>query len=123
ALERGQALGFQAIQIHPTAPQSWGSPKVTEEDAATFKAGLAPHGIQAALFHNIYLCNFASENAGGWHGSISITTNYLKLASAMGVTGAVTHVGSHKGAGMEAVLDKVIDGLTRVLDNVPDDAS
>lgn len=122
AITRAEALGFSALQIHPSAPQTWASPKVTPEEAASFKQNLVPHGITAAFFHNIYLCNFASENPAGWHGSIGVTTKYLELACSMGVIGAVTHVGSHKGAGMDAVLDRVVEGLTRVLDNAPAEA-
>lgn len=122
ALDRAEELGFRAIQIHPTAPQSWGSPKVTDEDAATFKNTATKRGVEVAFFHNIYLCNFAAENAPGWYGSITVTTNYLKLASKMGVIGAVTHVGSHKGAGMESTIERIVDGISRVLDNAPEDA-
>jgi deoxyribonuclease-4 len=115
--------GFTAVQIHPTAPQSWGAPQVTPETAASFKEGLAANKITAAFFHNIYLCNFATETPGGWHGSISITQKYLTLSAQMGVQGVVAHVGSHKGAGMDAVIDRVVEGLCKALEEAPPEST
>ena len=107
ALERGQALGFSGIQLHPTAPQSWAKPTITDEVAAQFKQTKPDFGIRAAFFHNIYLNNFATPLESGWHASIAISTAYLTLSSKMGVLGTVTHLGSHKGVGMPAVLSRV----------------
>ena len=119
ALERGQALGFRAIQMHPTAPQSWAKPTVSDETAAQFKATMPDFGIQAAFFHNIYLNNFATPLESGWHASIAISNAYLTLSSKMGVLGTVTHLGSHKNAGMEAALPRISEGLKRVLAETP----
>ena len=122
ALERGQALGFTGIQMHPTAPQSWAKPTVSDETAAEFKARMNEYGICSAFFHNIYLNNFATPLESGWHASIAISTAYLTLASKMGVSGTVTHLGSHKGAGMEIALPRITEGLKRVLAETPDDS-
>jgi deoxyribonuclease IV len=116
ALERAQELEFPVMQIHPSAPQTWAKPTVTDETAAQFKATAADFGVQATFFHNVYLCNFASPNPAGWHASITITTHYLSLATKMGALGAVTHVGSHKGAGMAEVLPRVVEGLRKTLE-------
>jgi deoxyribonuclease-4 len=123
AIQRAQELQFAALQIHPTAPQRWSKPTTDAATAAEFAALLKPAGIQAAFFHNIYLINLASELPSLWHGSQEITKHYLVLAAQMGVRGVITHLGSHRGAGWEAVRDRVVTGLRSILDAVPPTAS
>ena len=120
ALTRGQAQGFQTIQIHPTGPQSWAGPTVTDETATQFQASMAEYSIKSAFFHNIYLANFASPEERVWQGAIRISTQYLELAVKMGVSGVVTHVGSHKGSGFEAVLPDLAERLKRMLGEAPE---
>ena len=43
AFERAKAMGAEAIQIHPTPPGFWGSPKLDETRIATFKEAAAKH--------------------------------------------------------------------------------
>ncbi|MCC2632091.1 MAG: deoxyribonuclease [Patescibacteria group bacterium] len=116
ALERAEALGFNTLQIHPSAPQSWAKPSVTDEVAAEYKEKTVKSGLHSSFFHNIYLTNFASENPAIWHGCIESSKSYMSLAAKMGVQGVVTHLGSHKGAGMEEVMPRLVEGLKRLLD-------
>ena len=44
AFERAKAMGAEAIQVHPTPPGFWGSPKLDETRIATFKEAAAKHG-------------------------------------------------------------------------------
>ena len=119
SLDRATELGFASIQIHPTGPQSWSRPTTTDEVSSEFATRYPALNIQSVFFHNIYLNNFASENNPGWHGSIGISQSYMQLAAKMQVSGIVTHLGSHKGAGMAAVLERVCEGLERVLAESP----
>ncbi|MBU6389146.1 deoxyribonuclease IV [Patescibacteria group bacterium] len=122
AIDRAVELGFATLQIHPTSPQAWAKPAIPDDTAAAFTAGLQKNRLNSAFFHNIYLTNFASENQAGWHGSIEISKSYLQLSARMGVSGVITHLGSHKGAGLDAVLDRVVDGIKRMLAEAPADA-
>src|SRR5260370_35707669 len=51
AFERAQAMGADAIQIHPTPPGFWGSPKLDETRIPTFKAPAAKHTHPPFYFH------------------------------------------------------------------------
>ena len=119
ALTRAQERGFKAIQIHPTGPQSWAGPTTTDSVAAEFKGRAPECGVDKAFFHNIYLANFASAEERVWQGAIRISVQYLELAHKMGVGGVVTHLGSHKGSGFEAVLPDLIARLQRMLAEAP----
>lgn len=122
AIDRGQALEFEAIQIHPTAPQTWAKPKTTPEEGQQFAQMYPKAGIQAVFFHNIYLTNFAAESNEHWHATIGITRSYLELAAQCQAAGVVTHLGSHKGNGFTNTMDRVTEGLKRVLGEVPEES-
>lgn len=123
AIKRAQDLRFKAIQIHPTGPQSWAKPITTDEEATIFAATYPSSDISSVFFHNIYLNNFASPSEAIWHGSIEITKSYMLLASKMKVQGVVTHLGSHKGAGLEATLKRLTKGLRKMLEASPPEAT
>ena len=57
SFERAAAMGAEAIQIHPTPPGFWGSPKLDEARISTFKEAAAKHGNPPFYFHAVYLIN------------------------------------------------------------------
>lgn len=122
ALDRAASLEFEAIQIHPSAPQTWKKPATSDEEAAEFKMLAPSKGVKATFFHNIYLGNFAAEQNGHWQGTIEITKSYLTLAAKMGALGVVTHTGSHKGNGFDTTLQRVTEGIGRALAESPAEA-
>lgn len=117
-LDRAIDLGVQAIQIHPSGPQQWAKPKITDEQASDFAREMKKRRLGPLFFHNIYLINFASQDNRIWHGSITSTSNYLRLAERMTAGGVITHLGSTKGADWKDARKRVIDGLHKVFDNL-----
>lgn len=113
ALDRARDLGVQAIQLHPSSPQTWAKPQITDEQAAEFTKESSRHHLGPIFFHAIYLVNFASTASPIWHGSITATRNYLALAQKMAVRGVITHLGSTKGADWQEAKKRVILGLRR----------
>jgi len=53
AFERAEAMGAQAIQVHPTPPGFWGSPKLDDARIATFKEAAEQHGHPPFYFHAV----------------------------------------------------------------------
>jgi len=43
-------MGAEAIQVHPTPPGFWGSPKLDEGRISTFKEAAAKHGNPRSTF-------------------------------------------------------------------------
>lgn len=116
AYERAQAMGAQAIQVHPTPPGFWGSPKLDDGRIATFKDAAAKHGNPPFYFHAVYLINLAGDDPTMRSRSESTLAGYLKAADDLGINGVIFHTGSHKGAGFEARLPGIVDHMRRVLD-------
>ena len=116
AYERAAAMGAQAIQVHPTPPGFWGSPKLDEARIATFKEASARYGHPPFYFHAVYLINLAGDDSTLRQRSESTLAGYLKAADELGVNGVIFHSGSHKGAGFEARLPSITEHLRRVLE-------
>ena len=116
AYERAQAIGAQAIQVHPTPPGFWGSPKLDENRIATFKEASEKYGRPPFYFHAVYLINLAGDDPTLRQRSESTLAGYLKAADDLGVDGVIFHTGSHKGAGFEARLPSITEHLQHVLE-------
>jgi deoxyribonuclease-4 len=116
AFERAAAMGAEAIQVHPTPPNYWGSPKLDDERVERFRAAATAAGRPPFYFHAVYLINLAGSDALLRQRSESTLAGYLAAADRLGISGVVFHTGSHKGAGFEATLPTIIDHLKRVMD-------
>src|ERR1700686_2905137 len=116
AFERAAAMGAEAIQVHPTPPGFWGSPKLDEGRISTFKEAAARHGNPPFYFHAVYLINLAGDDPAMRQRSESTLAGYLKAADDLGINGVIFHTGSHKGAGFEARLPNIIGHLNKVLE-------
>ncbi|HSS93814.1 MAG TPA: deoxyribonuclease IV [Candidatus Dormibacteraeota bacterium] len=116
AFERAAAMGADAIQVHPTPPGFWGSPKLDETRISTFKEAAAKHGHPPFYFHAVYLINLAGDDPTMRSRSESTLTGYLKAADELGVNGVIFHTGSHKGAGFEARLPSILEHIRKVLE-------
>ncbi len=116
AFERAVAMGADAIQVHPTPPGFWGSPKLDEVRIATFKEAAAKHGHPPFYFHAVYLINLAGDDPTMRSRSESTLAGYLKAADELGIDGVIFHTGSHKGAGFEARLPSILEHMKHVLE-------
>ena len=109
-------MGAEAIQVHPTPPGFWGSPKLDENRVATFKEAAAKHGNPPFYFHAVYLINLAGDDPTLRQRSESTLAGYLKAADELGIDGVIFHTGSHKGAGFEARLPSITEHIRHVLE-------
>jgi deoxyribonuclease-4 len=116
AFERAKAMGADAIQVHPTPPGFWGSPKLDENRIAAFKDAAARHGHPPFYFHAVYLINLAGDDATMRSRSEGTLAGYLKSADELGIDGVIFHTGSHKGGGFEARLPQITEHLKKVLE-------
>ena len=96
AVERGTALGAEAIQIFNQSPRAWRPTAYTEEDYARFREELAASGIRAVLIHAVYLLNCASDDPEIVEKSLAGLIGALRLGDAIGAAAVVLHPGSAK---------------------------
>ena len=115
AFANATLLGADAIQVHPTPPGFWGSPKPTDEDVERFREEYAAAGRPPFFFHAVYLINLASDDAKVHPRSESTLAGYLAAADRLGIDGVIFHVGSHRGTGFEAALPGITERMRNAL--------
>lgn len=115
---RAAEIGAEAIQLFVSAPQQWKAPNISEVQEAAFKAGFAAAG-GPVFFHGVYLVNFGASDEGIQARSVESLKNYLLWADRLSATGTIFHVGSHLGAGFEAVLPQICQLMRATLDSAP----
>jgi deoxyribonuclease-4 len=111
-------MGAEAVQLFVSAPQQWKPPAITEEQAAAFRAAREAAALPA-FFHGVYLMNFGSADEALLNRSVASLRSYLRWAGDLGVEGTIFHVGSHLGAGFEAVLPQVCERIRTAMEASP----
>ncbi len=121
AVERGVTIGADAIQIFTQSARAW-RPTTRDRDAiAAYFAARARHReIRATFCHATYLINLATENAELLARSVSCLTANLESATTIEADGVVLHLGSHRGAGLDARIASIAEALRDALDAVED---
>ncbi len=119
AVERALAIEAEAIQVFPSAPQTWRPTNHTPEAYRRFREAYAASGLGEVWAHCIYLVNLATESEEQLEKSIAAVINALTVAERAGARGVVLHTGSHKGLGLEAALGQVAAAVERILEGAP----
>jgi deoxyribonuclease IV len=123
AVERGDDLACEAIQIFAKNASQWRARPLDPAEAAAFRAArTASPSIGAAFSHASYLINLAATDATVLARSEAALADELDRARALGLDGVVLHPGAHLGTGEEAGIGRVAAALDRVFAAVPQDA-
>jgi deoxyribonuclease-4 len=110
------AVGAEALQLFVTNPRAWATPPGDPgQDAALRDAGLPIY------VHASYLINLGSADELTAGRSISALEHALRRGAEIRARGVVVHTGSAVGAGRDAALAQVADGLGPLLDKLGDD--
>ena len=113
AIGRAQACGFTAAQIFVKNNKQWFAPPLTGEEIAQFRAARKESGIYF-FAHNSYLINLGSQDPEKFSTSVRSMTAELERAEALGLPFIVMHPGSHDGAGEDAGLRRIAQGLDEI---------
>jgi deoxyribonuclease-4 len=114
AIGRAQACGFTAAQIFVKNNKQWFAPPLAEAEIVQFRAARKASGIYF-FAHNSYLVNLASQDAEMFSTSVRAMTAELERAEALGLPFIVMHPGSHGGAGEDAGLRRIAQGLDEIV--------
>lgn len=111
-------IGGEAVQLFISAPQQWRAPALTEAQVSAFREAHAAAGIPV-FFHGVYLMNFGSQDPAILVKSEASLAAYLRWAGELGVVGTVFHVGSHLGAGFDAVVEQACRLIRAAMEAAP----
>jgi len=121
AVDRGEEIGCDAIQVFTQSPRMWRPTAHTPEAIARFRERRAEAGIQSVVCHALYLVNLASPDSVIRKKSATAMRATLEAADAIGAEGVIFHVGSHLGDGFAAGLRRVVPAMRSLLELTTDD--
>lgn len=117
AIERGERSGFDVIQVFTQSPRQW---RPTSRDAEALRDLAERRRASPCLVdwvcHATYLINLASRDEAVCARSADCLTENVRVATALGASAVIVHVGSHQGVGLDENLPKVARAVTGALD-------
>ena len=103
---------MEAVQIFTTNPSSWQAKMADAAAARAFTDALRAAGVRSVVSHANYLINMAGVEEPIYTKSCKALTGELQRGAAYGLDHVIVHIGSHKGAGLEAAYSHV-EGAVR----------
>ncbi len=122
AAERAHEIGADAVQIFADNPTAWRRRSEPPADRDEWLRLLATYDIEPVAIHASYLVNLAGPADELWERSVALLESELRVAPSFGARFVNVHVGSHRETSVEAGIERVAEGVTRVLaavDGVP----
>ena len=116
ALDRAVELSCETVQLFSGNPNSWIQKPLDVEAAANFADKIAEIDIRPVILHTPYLLNLASPEDDIWTKSRNALADAVSRAQVMGAGYVVTHIGSHKGVGYDAGINRIREAVKFALD-------
>lgn len=113
ALDRGEQIGCEAIQIFTKNQNQWQAKPLEAREIERFRRRQQETGIHPIVAHDAYLINLASPDDALWEKSLNAFIDELERAEALGLMGVVMHPGAHMGAGEQAGIERIARALDR----------
>ena len=120
AVERAQEIGASAMQIFGDNPTAWRRRALPPREQPAFRAKLTELDITPVAIHAAYLINLAGTDDEFFERSVAILAHDLAAAPGFGARFVNVHTGSHRGAGVEAGVERIANGVARVLEESDD---
>jgi len=123
AVDNALILGCSAFQIFTRNPRGWKAKPLSDSDITSYRKKLAASKIDrfATVSHMPYLPNLSSPEDDPFAKSVSSLVEEVKRCSKLGVPFLVAHLGSHKGAGDERGIEKLVKAFTKAAEDSPSD--
>jgi deoxyribonuclease-4 len=120
ALERGHAIGCQAIQLFTRNNIRWKSKERTPEELEQYRRTLVGTDIHPVVAHAIYLINLASPDDTVRARSVEAYGGELRRCHEAGIPYLVLHPGSHRGSGLDLGIARIAEGINRAYAEHPE---
>jgi deoxyribonuclease IV len=115
AIGRARDLNLDAAQIFTQSSRMWRPTNHDPADLAAYAATARVAGVRYTLCHAIYFINLASQDAEIARKSLEALLSTSRVAAAIDAD-VVLHVGSHRGAGLDATMPLIDQALQAALE-------
>ncbi len=115
AIDRARTIGASAIQIFSDNPTAWRRRNQPSPHLARFRERAAELDIRPVAIHASYLVNLPGPDATTFERSVTMLAGELAGAAAFGASYVNVHIGSHRGTGVAAGIERLVDGIEAVI--------
>ena len=118
SVETAASYGANTFMIYTGAPQNTRRKKIEDLNIEKGHQKMTELGISDFVVHAPYIINIANiEKENVFNLGVDFLQEEIVRTEALGASQIVLHPGSHVGAGSEAAIKKIIEGLNEVLTN------
>jgi deoxyribonuclease IV len=119
AAQIAKQIGCDAIQIFASNPTAWRPPADDPTTSMAFAQAARDLQLDPVVLHAPYLINLGTLDNVIWEKSVELLRWTLQRGAQLGASRVVFHTGSHRGAGVEAGITRVAEGIARILPQTP----
>ncbi|MBL4951375.1 deoxyribonuclease IV [Neobacillus sp. OS1-32] len=110
------SYGANTFMIYTGAPQNTRRKKIEDLNIEAGRKHMEEHGITEIVVHAPYIINIGNTaNPNTFDLGVRFLTQEIERTEAIGAKQIVLHPGAHVGAGPEAGIKKIVEGLNEVL--------
>lgn len=114
--EEAVSYGANTFMIYTGAPQNTRRKPIDELNIEAGRKHMEEHGIVDIVVHAPYIINIANtQKPATFQLGVDFLRSEMERTAAIGAKQIVLHPGAHVGAGEEAGINKIIEGLNEVL--------
>ena len=119
AAQIARQIGCNAIQIFASNPTGWRPPSDDATTSMAFAEAARVCELDPVVIHAPYLINLGTLDATIWEKSVTLLSWTLRRGLLLGAKYVVFHTGSHRGAGVEAGIARIAEGIAAILPQTP----
>ena len=112
--ERAARVGASALQLFSDNPTAWHRRAELPSELPAFRVRLAELDVSPLVLHAPYLVNLAGPIPELVEKSVDLLAHELSIAPLYGARFVNVHAGSHRGTGVEAGVNRLVDGIEEV---------
>ncbi|KAA0549390.1 deoxyribonuclease IV [Bacillus sp. BGMRC 2118] len=117
ASQEAVSYGANTFMIYTGAPQNTRRKKIEDLNIEAGLAHMNENGINEIVVHAPYIINIGNtQNPDTFELGVRFLRSEIERTAALGAKQIVLHPGAHVGAGADAGIKKIIEGLNEVLD-------
>src|SRR5215204_471045 len=115
AVERARKIRARAMQIWTDNPTAWRRRALPPDEAPAYRARLRALDIGPVAVHASYLINLAGPEPDFFERSVGLLAAELRDGPIYSARYVNVHIGSHRGIGVQAGIERLAEGVARTL--------
>ncbi len=120
AIERGKKATCDTIQMFNKSNSQWRAKTITDKELEKYFKAIDEIGVTVATSHSSYLINLASPKEELNLKSYEALKVEMERCEMLKIPNLVFHPGSHVGEGEEPGMDRIVENVIRLFEELPE---